>query len=448
MKPLSTPLKIENKLTKLINESLGNWTEKLISGDLYGFEKDLKRVLQKVEIFITKKLLDETSEIVYEELKNEAVQKGCSKIISRPIVIKTATGATVKINSPYVKKAPEDWNTSRHLLINHWTLIGKCSPLLYDKVSFSSVLCPSYNICNELLMKFGVKINISAAREITNNVADFCFDYGEEKLLLKKNENLSGKVVAISTDGGRTRTRQYNGKVNDSNIAVYETPWREPKLFVIDVIDENGEIEKYNLPIYGCRFGEKDMLALLEKYLVKLGIQNAKKIQIIADGAPWIWNNLKPLLLKLNVNPESIVETLDYYHASQYIHDLVKNMPKRVTDKEKKDYLKQFKELLWTGKSDKIIDFCKQIFKRPNKLIKRWINYLDKHQNKTQYTDLKDNNLLVGSGIIESAVRRIINLRFKNASSFWDKDTVEKLYCLRAAVLSKRWNTLIHNIVN
>lgn len=55
---------------------------------------------------------------------------------------------------------------------------------------------------------------------------------------------------------------------------------------------------------------------------------------------------------------------------------------------------------------------------------------------------------MCGSGIIESAIRRIINLRFKNAATFWDKSTVEKLFCLRAALLARRWDNLIRNIAN
>ncbi len=48
--------------------------------------------------------------------------------------------------------------------------------------------------------------------------------------------------------------------------------------------------------------------------------------------------------------------------------------------------------------------------------------------------------------VARSGVRRVINLRFKNASTFWDKGTVEKLYFLRAAVLTKRWDTVIQNL--
>jgi intracellular sulfur oxidation DsrE/DsrF family protein len=74
--------------------------------------------------------------------------------------------------------------------------------------------------------------------------------------------------------------------------------------------------------------------------------------------------------------------------------------------------------------------------------------YLKKHEKRMQYADYKEDNLMCGSGIVESGVRRIINLRFKNTSAFWDAATVEKLYFLRAAVLSKRWNVVIQNLAN
>ena len=135
----------------------------------------------------------------------------------------------------------------------------------------------------------------------------------------------------------------------------------EPKLFVIDVLDEQGKPDARVNPLYGCRFDEPEFWDLLRRYLSLLDIKNAKSIQIIADGAPWI-------------------------------------------------------------------------------------NYLDKHKNRTQYVDYKEHKLLCGSGIIESAIRRIVDLKFKNASTFWNKETVEKLFFFRATLLSNRWEILIQNL--
>jgi hypothetical protein len=52
---------------------------------------------------------------------------------------------------------------------------------------------------------------------------------------------------------------------------------------------------------------------------------------------------------------------------------------------------------------------------------------------------------MCGSGIIESGIRRVINLRFKNSSAFWKQENVECLYFLRGILLSFRWKILMKN---
>ncbi len=166
--------------------------------------------------------------------------------------------------------------------------------------------------------------------------------------------------MVISVDGGRSRTRSYDGNYNDSGNATYQTAWCEPKLFVIDVLDEHGQPQRHELPFYGRRFAEADVLALLERYLKRLHIAKAKQVQIIADGAPWIWNNVKQVLLSLEVPPGRIVEMLDYYHASGYIHSLVEQMPKRVGKKQRQAYSQKFKDWLWDGNARQIAETCRR----------------------------------------------------------------------------------------
>jgi len=64
-----------------------------------------------------------------------------------------------------------------------------------------------------------------------------------------------------------------------------------------------------------------------------------------------------------------------------------------------------------------------------------------------QYHQLRQNKLPCGSGIVESAIRRVINLRFKSASTFWKHENVEKLIFLRAIFLAGRWNIMINNLI-
>ena len=60
------------------------------------------------------------------------------------------------------------------------------------------------------------------------------------------------------------------------------------------------------------------------------------------------------------------------------------------------------------------------------------LNYGDSHQQ----------HLPIGSGIVESTVRRVLNLRMKGASIFWTKDHAEDILLLRAYYKSCHWQTL------
>jgi hypothetical protein len=314
-----------------------------------------------------------------------------------------------------------------------------------------SALCPSYDIGNELIKNFGAVQGVSRVRKITQNLSAWCAPR-EVDLGLAKGETLAGKRVILSIDGGRTRTKCNKpsadaGGPPDRRKLGYETPWCEPKLFVIQILDDNGDVSRTNLPIYGVRFGEEDVLGLLREYLQNLDIALAKSIQIVADGAPWIWNTMKPLLLSLGVPEGVIVETLDYAHASGYVNKIIAKLPDHTSGTRKNKLLKQFLSWLWEGKSLQIVKRCKTLFRSPCQELQRWINYLEKHAERTQYAHFKQNKYQCGSGIVESGIRRIINLRFKNPSTFWHKENVENLFFLRALCLSKRWGIFIQNYI-
>ncbi|MFO8146286.1 MAG: hypothetical protein R6U03_02740 [Gillisia sp.] len=56
--------------------------------------------------------------------------------------------------------------------------------------------------------------------------------------------------------------------------------------------------------------------------------------------------------------------------------------------------------------------------------------------------------LISGSGSVESAIRRVINLRLKSPGSFWLKDGAERFLFLRSQLISGRWNIFMANVNN
>jgi hypothetical protein len=52
----------------------------------------------------------------------------------------------------------------------------------------------------------------------------------------------------------------------------------------------------------------------------------------------------------------------------------------------------------------------------------------------------------LGSGAIESAIRRVINLRLKGSGLLWLEENAEAVLVLRAAVLTDRWQETLEHV--
>jgi len=79
---------------------------------------------------------------------------------------------------------------------------------------------------------------------------------------------------------------------------------------------------------------------------------------------------------------------------------------------------------------------------RRSKEVGKIIDYFEKHEKRMQYLDFKNAGYPIGSGAIESAVRRVVNLRMKGPGIFWLPESAEAFLHVRAQLLSGRWNDL------
>ena len=75
------------------------------------------------------------------------------------------------------------------------------------------------------------------------------------------------------------------------------------------------------------------------------------------------------------------------------------------------------------------------------------VKYFEKHADHMRYAIVKEMNLLIGSGQVESAVRRVINLRFKASGSFWKVSVAKGLMHLRAFFKAGRWDEMMKRIL-
>lgn len=418
----------------------------LSEGDFHAFEKSLQKAMLTLSDEISQTYIDYVSQspIFEQKQKDLAKQLGLKKLVKRPASIQLYTGTKINFLSFYAKKAPADYKgNTRHLSYMIWRNIKKSGLKYASIVCLLSVLCPSFDLCKSLLRFMGIQTHFNRVRDLSLALADACME-DRAGAQLAAGETLEGKRVSIGIDGGRTRTRQYKlpMKTDGKEQQSFDTPWREPKLFVISCIDENGKIDKTHLPIYDSSFGDENTIDLLATYLEKLHITDAKSVQIVGDGAPWIWNRMKPMLMALGVEEDKIEETLDYYHAMEHLHELKQYFPKA----DQQSVFEKLSYWLWRGEIKQMRGILKQYFTTEELASFTPWQYFEKHYERIDYQLLKKKKLPKGSGIVESGIRRIINLRFKSPSSFWYPENVEKLILMRSIALSGRWSIMIDNL--
>ncbi|MEZ4887546.1 MAG: hypothetical protein R3E32_22630 [Chitinophagales bacterium] len=259
-------------LKKEFNDLLAseNWLDMLVNGELYNFEEKLHGSLLGLYDKMCKVLILYISqqEIFLSKQKALAQTKNLKKLTLRFTKLQLRTGTRIRYRSLYAKKIPVDYQEQRHLSDLYWNTQSKASPTFSSLCTLLSVICPSFVVTSMILLFFGVKSNFYRIRQVSLDMATTCMKH-RVNIQLAEKETLAGKRVIIGMDGGRSRTRAYkNTEADNKKWKCFATPWREPKMFVISLIDEHGKMDKKELPIYDCSFGDDEAFSLLELYLV------------------------------------------------------------------------------------------------------------------------------------------------------------------------------------
>lgn len=326
------------------------------------------------------------------------------------------------------------------------------SPILVSRIATAAVTLGSYAEAVEILQSQGINISgqfiMRLLKRLYNN-ARYAQNNGIMYLTFPE-DGVRNKKVVISMDGGRIRTRKRKrGPKTAKKRSRYHTDWREPKLIIIYVVGEDGRMNKSFFPIIdGLISGADTIFELLFRYLAKMNLQDADEVLFVADGATWIWERVAPLEKRLKENGIdcNIHQLIDFYHAAQHLYDFAKCKSKWGS-KERKLWVSKQKKRLKEGKIDKVIVAMKSVMRgRRQKGMTREYNYFFKNKARMDYKTIRNLGLPIGSGAIESAIRRIVNLRLKSPCVFWKEDGANAVLMLRSYFKAGRWKDLTQTI--
>lgn len=333
------------------------------------------------------------------------------------------------------------------------------TPAMTETVARTAAVHPSMDVARRELAQQGTRLDQKTVRRIA-------VQFGEQILALRRRElmafregrlpagdELAGRRVAVQIDGGRLRTRRNKPSRKKRNTGArpkFDTPWREPKALVIFVFDERGQMvgQQRHPLIDGTLRGPNHTAELVAYHLHRLGAAEAERVVFLADGARWIWDRIDWIIKRSGIPAERTEQVLDFCHAAHHISLALEALgytgPQRTT--EYRRLRKQLKAGRWEAVTGALIDLACDA--PTDSDVWTEIDYLLLHgqAGRLDYSRFRRAGLPRGSGAIESAIRRVINLRLKSNGMFWREEHAEALFAVRALWLSGRWTETLTRV--
>lgn len=313
----------------------------------------------------------------------------------------------------------------------------------------TAVLCPSFEVAANALRGLGVEVNQHFLQNLVQRFAGLAMTVRSE-CHTDATWRKPGLKILICVDGGRIRERRNKRgrRKGEQRRQGFHSDWIEPRLFTISQFDENGKKIKSISPILDGSCGSmEEFFELLKQQLMQINLDEVTEIVFCADGGVGIWPRIDKLISELGLTGAKRV--LDYTHAKQNISTVINLISEglKLSKKETANLSEKIRDLLWDGDINGIADLAKGKLVEDKKALKAASKKLDDYfgdHSKFQYRTFRGNNLPTGSGTVESAIRRVINLRIKGTGMFWKRENAEKIIFLRSLVLTGKLKMACH----
>jgi hypothetical protein len=381
-----------------------------------------------------------------EEARVKAYPKKLRSAGWREVELRWTHGQPVTVKARYCSRRPGRQRKREKGCYPGWVLLGiydHTTPGLAAEVSLRVTAMGSLAEAQQALASQGRKLDIKTVRTLSRRVAQRARQASEAGHW-PVGETLAGRRVVLSLDGGRLRLRKNKrGRKTAKRRHRYSTDWREPKLMVIYGVDQEGRADRRECPWWdGTLRGPAALLALIRYDLSRLGVGQADTLVVIADGARWSWKRVAEWVAHVGLRAEQVDEVVDFYHVVEPL-GTVAQARSDWTEASRRDWVKTQRRRLLKGHLGQVLDALTAVCRRKRrKVLQREYRYFHHNRHRLNYAKLKANHLPIGSGAVESAIRRVVNLRLKGAGMFWHEETAQEMLMLRSYYKAGRWELL------
>lgn len=228
----------------------------------------------------------------------------------------------------------------------------------------------------------------------------------------------------LSLDGGKVHIRGEGWKeFKVGTVYDVELRW-EPDPETGDAVEQAHGVKM----AYTGVLGNADAFGrALWALAVAHDIPQAADLSVTADGAEWIWN------LVADYFPQS-TQIVDWYHACEHLSQAAQALyPNDETAAQR--WAEQHRQDLYLGAIHTLTAPLEQAD------LPTEAHYFHTHQRRMQYHDFREQGYPIGSGTVESGIKRY-KARLTGAGMRWSRPAAECMLTIRSAVLTGDFDAL------
>ncbi len=255
-------------------------------------------------------------------------------------------------------------------------------------------------------------------------------------------ETIDRLLMLIGADGVMVPFRPNGGSPAGGIV------WREVKIGVIARLERRfnragHDVTRLRQRRLVAELGTVDALAVrLKLEALRQGLASAPKAVWISDGARGFWR-----IFNEQLAPSKVVGVLDFYHTAGQLWTAAETWFFRYMPSAHVWFDAARHEL----RHGHVADLVTQIRRAADEahrsrkhrpILHRVANYLDRRRSHLDHTAFKADALPIGSGFVESAVKWLIQQRFKGVGMRWREDGFNNLLMLRLAWANDRFDAL------
>lgn len=276
-----------------------------------------------------------------------------------------------------------------------------------------------------------VQVSEETVRRLTQLAGRTLVDQEE-----RASERIRAGLLRPEGDGGALQQVSVDGAM----VPLIHGEFAEVRTVSIGTVDkQDGNPRARELSYFSRLTDHQRFTELASVEFFRRKTENAQEVVAVTDGAEWIQGFL-------DEHCPDALRIIDWSHAAGYVGQAGQALFGPGTA-DCSAWVEDQLHALWAGDPTTVVTELARLREAGGEAVRLAHQYLEKRLDQIRYAAFRAGGYPVGSGIVESANKEVVEARLKGRGRHWARANVDAILALRCATANGRWDCSWRQIV-